>query len=97
MRNVREKAIIRGINENALSASDMRSILSKRGAMPCRWSKAGDTELKYHEIKSSARAETFEPLAFTVSGQSTVTVAVLLIYRPGSQQVSNLFFDELTR
>ena len=54
-----------------------------------------NSRLKYHEIKSSARAETFESLAFTVSGQSTV--AVLLIYRPGSQQVSNLFFDELTR
>ena len=51
--------------------------------------------LKYHQIKSSSQATTFESLAFTVGGRSTA--AVLLVYRPGSQQVSDLFFEELTR
>ena len=47
------------------------------------------------KVKSSSQATTFESLAFTVGGRSTA--AVLLVYRPGSQQVSNLFFEELTR
>jgi len=38
---------------------------------------------------------TFESLAFIASG-STSIILFLLIYRPGSQPVTTLFFDELT-
>jgi exonuclease III len=35
-------------------------------------------------------------MSFTLSGD-TSTVAVLLVYRPGSQKVTNEFFNELTQ
>src|SRR6218665_2730519 len=53
-----------------------------------------NSDLKYHDIKSSCKPTTFESMAFTVGGR-TSAVAVLLIYRPGSQLVTDLFYKEL--
>src|SRR6218665_1515618 len=53
-----------------------------------------NSDLKYHVIKSSCKPTTFESMAFTV-GDRTSAVAVLLIYRPGLQQVTDLFYKEL--
>src|SRR6218665_4192933 len=51
-------------------------------------------DLKYRDIKPSCKPTTFESMAFTV-GDRYSSVAVLLIYRPGSQLVTDLFYKEL--
>ena len=46
-------------------------------------------------IKPPIVATTFESMPFTI-GSSSSTLAVLLIYRPGSSPVTNQFFTEIT-
>jgi len=42
------------------------------------------------------KVKTFESLCFRISSCSS-TVGVLLLYRPGSQPITDIFFDELRR
>ena len=52
---------------------------------------------KYRPITATVTPTTFESMAFTISASgSSSSVAVLLIYRPGSSKVTKTFFDELT-
>ena len=51
--------------------------------------------LKYKVITSSLTATTFESVCFTIIGSAT-TVAVLLLYRPGSAAVTDVIFEEVS-
>jgi len=51
------------------------------------------SHLKFRMIRSTPSFATFESIAFTLSSGNS-TVAVLLMYRPGSQMVTNGFFNE---
>lgn len=50
--------------------------------------------LKHHRIVLKIKTTTFEYLCFSVTGPAA-TVVVLLIYRPGSSEVTDAFFSEL--
>ena len=55
------------------------------------------SDFKYRPITATVTPTTFESMAFTISASgSSSSVAVLLIYRPGSSKVTKTFFDELT-
>ena len=51
--------------------------------------------LKYKVITSSLTVTTFESVCFTITGSAT-TVAVLLLYPPGSAVVTDVFSEELS-
>lgn len=53
------------------------------------------SNIKYRPIRPTAPSSSFESMAFTLSiGPSSI--AILLLYRPGSETVTNEFFKELT-
>ena len=53
------------------------------------------TSLRYKIVAPRLRPTTFESVCCTLTGAGS-TVAVLLIYRPGSAAVTNCFFKELS-
>ena len=53
------------------------------------------SSLKYRAIRSTVSPTTFESMAFTLSSGHS-TVAILLLYRPGSEKVTNNIFRELS-
>ena len=53
-------------------------------------------EVAHKVIPAPFKVKTFESLCFRISSCSS-TVVVLLLYRPGSQTITDLFFDELRR
>ena len=53
------------------------------------------SSLKYRAIRSTVSPTTFESMTFTLSSGHS-TVAILLLYRPGSEKVTNNFFQELS-
>ena len=52
--------------------------------------------LKHHRIELKINSTTFEHLCFSITGPAA-TVVVLLIYRPGSSDVNELFYTELAK
>ena len=48
-------------------------------------------------IKPSIQPTTFESPCFTVASAGSSTAVVLLIYRPGSAAITDVFFTELTK
>ena len=53
------------------------------------------SDIRFRQHKPKAPSKTFESMAFTVSSAPS-TMAILVLYRPGSARISNEFFEELT-